>query len=644
MLSAGRVVRERADAGLTRDPWVAVTDGAQQPETTQWLAEYAFLTTAPGGLEALLAAQAQAQQWGVSTTAAILAGPYFSQDSYTAAFANARSLPVADAEFALDPKRASLAWRSGLSELGTPLVVQWRGMQAALVLATDAEPAAIDARIARTRATGAVPVLVSGHVLDRAVERACAPALIRAATFDLKRQRPGFSAACAGPQWQRNTLAFVVGVIAGGLVTYPPGMLALVVVLLTVPFLGTVFVRVVALAGLFRPLPQREPSHLAIPDKNLPVYSILVALFDEAAVLPHLVAALSRLNYPAAKLECLLVIEDVDSATKAALLDLELPNFMRVVIVPEGAPQTKPRALNYALALARGDYIVVYDAEDRPEPHQLRRAFEAFVSHGPRLACVQSCLNIFNVRQSWLTRQFTVEYSALFDSILPALQWMRLPMPLGGTSNHFPRKVLADLHGWDPFNVTEDADLGIRIARLGYEVAAISSTTWEEAPASFRLWRNQRTRWLKGWIQTYLVHTRQPGLLWRDLGAARALGFHAYMGGLILSALVHPLFYAAVFVNWLFDIRSGTFDGHLGPLFWIIAISNLLAGYIATISVGVVSVRRRGHRLTLSALMMPLYWLLISFAAYRALWQLYWDPFRWEKTPHGLAEEDDAVS
>jgi glycosyltransferase XagB len=494
------------------------------------------------------------------------------------------------------------------------------------------------ARIARARAAGALPLLIHDRALARALERAGASANVRSATHALKRRLPGFSAARSGPAWQRYAGWAMAGVIGGGLYIYPAGVLAFVAMLLTLPFLGIVLVRVAALAGLLRPPAQRGSEVVRIPDSDLPVYSILVALFDEARVLPALVASLSRLDYPPAKLDCLIVIEDVDGATKSALLELPLPSFMRVVVVPEGAPQTKPRALNYALALARGSYVVVYDAEDRPEPNQLRRALAEFRKHGPRLACVQSCLNIFNVRQSWLTRQFTVEYTALFDSVLPALQWMRLPMPLGGTSNHFPRARLMELQGWDPYNVTEDADLGIRIARLGYDVAAISSTTWEEAPPTFSLWLKQRTRWIKGWFQTYLVHTRRPLALFRDLGFWRTLGLHAYMGGLALSALVHPLFYVAVLANFAFDIRSTDFDELLGPLFWFVAIGNLAAGYLASIVVGIVSVRRRRHPLVLSACLMPFYWLLISLAAYRALWQLYWDPFRWEKTPHGLAE------
>ncbi len=615
------------------DPW--------RGPSAAWLADYAFLGDAPADIEALLDAELLALQWGVPLVEALLTGERFSEEHYTRACAAFCNVPYADAAMAIelsDAARGAEGTRAGQVRL---LAVQWRGALSWLIVATDAEPGAVYREIARARDAGVIAMLISGRAFDRVIERARAPSLVKAAAFGLKRRLPGFSAALAGPPWQRNASAVVLGFIVGGLVAYPPGMLAVVVVLLTLPFAGTVFVRAVALAGLFRAPQNRVAPRLERHDRDLPVYTILVALFDEARVLPDLIVSLSRLDYPLAKLDCLLVIEDVDSATKAALLDLALPSFMRVVIVPEGAPQTKPRALNYALSLARGAYVVVYDAEDRPEPDQLRRALDAFQRYGANLACVQACLNIFNARQSWLTRQFTVEYTALFDSVLPALQWMRLPMPLGGTSNHFPRHVLEELHGWDPYNVTEDADLGIRIARLGYDVAAIPSTTWEEAPATFVQWRNQRTRWIKGWIQTYLVHTRRPLALWGDLGFFRMVGFHVYMGGLILSALVHPLFYAAVLLDLSLGLGSVDFDASLGPLLWGIAIGNLVAGYATSIVLGVVSARRRGHRLSLSALAMPVYWLLISFAAYRALWQLYWDPYRWEKTPHGLAEEDD---
>jgi len=234
------------------------------------------------------------------------------------------------------------------------------------------------------------------------------------------------------------------------------------------------------------------------------------------------------------------------------------------------------------------------------------------------------------------TRQFTIEYSALFDAILPALERLRLPVPLGGTSNHFPRATLLEIGGWDPFNVTEDADLGIRLARRGYRVAVLASTTWEEAPVTFRVWLGQRTRWLKGWMQTYLVHTREPWRLNAELGLRASIGFHALMGGLIASALVHPLFYLLVGYHWLSGELFAPAETTAGAMLWAIAWINLAIGYAVSILVGILSVwRRRLRGLAMHALLMPAYWLLVSFAAYRAIYQLVRMPYLWEKTEHG---------
>jgi cellulose synthase/poly-beta-1,6-N-acetylglucosamine synthase-like glycosyltransferase len=235
-----------------------------------------------------------------------------------------------------------------------------------------------------------------------------------------------------------------------------------------------------------------------------------------------------------------------------------------------------------------------------------------------------------------LTRQFTLEYTGLFDAILPALARLGLPIPLGGTSNHFRRETLLAAGGWDAFNVTEDADLGFRLARRGWRTAVLESTTWEEAPASFGRWFRQRTRWLKGWMQTYLVHTREPRKLWVELGWSGALSFHALMGGLVLLALLHPLLYAllayrAASGELLFPADTAT-GAAVSAMTWM----SLAAGYVSSITVGAASVWRRGwRRLALSALSMPLCWLLVSAAAYRALYQLATDPYRWEKTEHG---------
>ena len=251
---------------------------------------------------------------------------------------------------------------------------------------------------------------------------------------------------------------------------------------------------------------------------------------------------------------------------------------------------------------------------------------------------MQAQLNIYNPRDSWLTRQFTVEYSALFDAILPALARLGLPVPLGGTSNHLRRETLIAVGGWDPFNVTEDADLGFRLARQGWRTTVVASTTWEEAPAGFRSWFRQRTRWLKGWMQTYLVHTRRPLRLVADLGLRGALGFHTLMGGLVLSALAHPLLYALLAWQAASGRLLAPAETLLEAVLWAAAWINLTAGYLASIAVGAVSALRRGQPgLALSALLMPLCWLLVSAAAYRALYQLATDPYRWEKTEHGAA-------
>ena len=631
----------REDIGIADGAPVDAMRLQQQIMRTPWLAEYHFAIRSAADIDAFLDAEFQAMQSGVDILSALWTYDRIAPERYTEALASLLGVPAAAYDVVLDISKLRAKTGPAIF-LELPVAGTFCGSSVLVMCATRLAPRVVAMRVAEAHASGNAVVLVAERQMRSAVELSRANANLKIATFGLKRRLPMLSASRAAPLWQPLSAIVFFALVAAALSFNLIDTLAILTMLLTVPFVGTVLVKVFALAALTRAAHQPARVLDRMPDRALPRYSIMVALYDEAEVLPDLIAALSAIDYPATKLECLLIIEDSDFAMKAALLKLELPVFMRVVVVPDGEPRTKPRALNYALALLSGDYVVIYDAEDRPEPDQLRRALAEFRSSkgGPRLACVQACLNIFNARQSWLSRQFTVEYSALFDAVLPALQRLRLPMPLGGTSNHFPREVLTELCGWDPYNVTEDADLGIRIARLGYRVTVIRSTTWEEAPATFKLWLRQRTRWLKGWMQTYLVHTRQPLALMRDLGFWRSVGFHLYLGGLVLSALVHPLFYAAVAFGYVFDLQSDIFDGVVGLVLWILSVGNLVVGYVSSIFLGYLAARRRGHKLGLAALLMPFYWLLISVAAYRALWQLFSDPFRWEKTPHGLAEED----
>lgn len=410
--------------------------------------------------------------------------------------------------------------------------------------------------------------------------------------------------------------------------------IAALLAMLALTFFCVVLVRLFALWHA-RPIGDRLAGACRpIDNAELPPYTALIPLFREAAVVPDIVQALSAIDYPADRLQILFIAESIDPETQSALAAAALPPHMHVIVVPDGAPRTKPRALNFALGDATGDYIVVYDAEDLPEPDQLRRAVQRLQA-APELGCVQARLNVHNPGESWFTGQFAIEYTALFDCLLPALEKLRLPILLGGTSNHFPRKVLEEVGGWDPFNVTEDADLGIRLARGGWRVEVLDSTTWEEAPASFGVWLGQRKRWLKGWMQTYLVHMRRPRRLLRELGPRSFIGLQILMGGVLLSVLVHPWFYALTAIDAVYDIPGLEADTPASAVLWWLGLFNLVTGYVTGVALGAMAVARRGKAyLAAQALLMPLYWLLISYAAYRALWQLLVAPYYWEKTDH----------
>lgn len=509
-------------------------------------------------------------------------------------------------------------------------------------------PDALRFEIAACRRTHGDIVLVTRAELQRLGDAQTDSPILERAVSHLLRKQPELSAGTPIWTWQVMAVTVLSGLAVGGALVMPGATMILVSLLIAFPFLIAVAFRLVTLTtfmvttGTAPPEPMQcertgaaEREVLSRADDSLPVYSILVPLFRESAVLPDLVRALSRMDYPAAKLDVILILEGADLETRRVAAALRMPAYFRIVIVPDAEPRTKPKALNYALAFARGDYVAVYDAEDEPDPRQLRRALAVFDAEGSRCWCVQAKLSIHNARASWLTRQFALEYTTLFDGLLPAVTRLGVPVPLGGTSNHFPRDVLDRLGGWDPHNVTEDVDLGVRLARAGGKVAMVESTTWEEAPVRFVPWLKQRTRWIKGWMQTYLVHTREPAKLLRDLGGWGCLGFHALVGGLILSALVHPIFYMVAILD---VVDAGVLLEPRTPLetaLWVMAAFNLLAGYLAATLLAAMAIVRRGRLgLSLHVLAMPVYWLLISLAAYRALFQLVTAPYRWEKTEH----------
>ncbi|MFA4945810.1 MAG: glycosyltransferase [Lentisphaeria bacterium] len=401
-------------------------------------------------------------------------------------------------------------------------------------------------------------------------------------------------------------------------------------------------------ASLFRPADLKvAPAEIAaLPDAELPAYTVLVPLYKEANIAARLVTALGQLDYPPAKLDVQLLVEAEDTETASACRRASLPPHIRLVIVPDGQPRTKPRACNYGLGQARGELLVIYDAEDRPEPDQLKKAALAFRRLPPAVACVQAKLNYYNARQNWLTRFFALEYSVWFDLFLPGLTRLGGPLPLGGTSNHFRTGILRQLGGWDPYNVTEDCDLGIRLARKGDRTVVLDSTTWEEANSRLWNWVRQRSRWVKGYLQSHFVHTRGFLEPWRDLGLRGGVGFLTSVGGQVITQLLNPLYWG-ILIAWclhpwqLIYLDRGA-DGRYGAwsvLSWVffgIGLLLFLANFLL-IGVNLVAcARRRWWFLAPYALLAPFYWALISFAAWKGVLQLLWKPFYWEKTVHGL--------
>ncbi|MCX7374249.1 MAG: glycosyltransferase [Alphaproteobacteria bacterium] len=375
----------------------------------------------------------------------------------------------------------------------------------------------------------------------------------------------------------------------------------------------------------------------ALKPEDLPVYTVLVPMYREAEVLPILVHSMRRMDYPLAKLDVKLVLEQDDNETIEAAKALKAEGVFEIIRVPTSYPKTKPKACNYALRFARGEYIVVFDAEDIPEPDQLKKAVAMFKRSPQSVGCIQARLNYFNRRENFLTRMFTLEYSNWFDYLLPGLHALKIPIPLGGTSNHFRTAVLKQLGAWDPYNVTEDADLGVRMTQQGYQVAVMNSTTFEEANGVWRSWINQRSRWIKGYMQTWLVHMRHPIKLFRNLGGAGFWGFHFFIGFPVLTALLNPVLWLTTAIGLIFgqSIVSPYFPE---PIIWF-ALFNLVVGNAMYVYMTMVAAAKRGwFSLMPWALLAPIYWVMHSVAAYKALYQLIVKPHFWEKTQHGTSK------
>lgn len=375
----------------------------------------------------------------------------------------------------------------------------------------------------------------------------------------------------------------------------------------------------------------------ACDESALPTYTLLIPLYREADVLAGLVRGLLEMDYPAEKLDVQLLMEEDDASTIAAARALDLPAHIRPVVVPDSQPKTKPKACNYGLYTCESDLLVIYDAEDRPERDQLKKAAIAFTRTPDDVACLQAKLNYYNQRQNLLTRWFTAEYSVWFDLFLPGLTASRAPIPLGGTSNHFKVAALKETGGWDPFNVTEDCDLGIRLHKDGWRTAMLASTTWEEANGRLFSWVRQRSRWVKGYLQTWLVHMRHPLKLLRELGPWAFFSMQMTIGGSLICFGLNPIYWLMTAL-WLLT-HSALIAALFPPAIYLLGSFCLLGANFVFVYMSVAGCMQRGYYdLVKYAVLTPVYWLLMSIGAYKAFGQIIVRPHYWEKTMHGFAE------
>lgn len=593
--------------------------------------DLALLVAGGIGPDLVLTAAAEAERTGAAPLDVLLCGGEVRDTEIAAVLARELgtrvALGAADLADAPGPSAEHLAagLRSGMLPLGTapdrPMLVAVRGR---------ATEKLADLLSILPAHAGRV-VLAPGGVFDAFVRERLAAVLGAAASDGPARLDPRLSAATL--DLAPGSFALASLVLAGMVLAVPSTAACVVELVLGAAFLVSGLVRC---AAIVQPRAAVLPCRPALADRELPTYTVLVPLYREARLLPAIVATMAELDYPAAKLQVLFLLEADDAATIAAARSLDPRPPFDIVVVPPCGPKTKPKALNIGLLHARGSLLTVFDAEDRPEPGQLRIAAER-LCRGPRdLACVQAALAIDNARPRPLARMFFLDYAALFDVFLPAIGALGLPCLLGGTSNHFRTEILRRCGGWDAHNVTEDADLGIRLARFGYRVESIASTTFEEAPADLWPWIRQRTRWMKGFLVTWAVHARNRRALRADLGWRKALVAEVMLAATPLAALAH----LGLFFIVPAQLASGGFLSGRSAFSLLadsVALAAVAVGYAAAVMlIGLGLFRRRRLDLLPWIAALPVYWCLMAFAALRAVSQLgKGDRSDWEKTEHG---------
>ncbi|MBC2837663.1 glycosyltransferase [Paragemmobacter straminiformis] len=524
----------------------------------------------------------------------------------------------------------ALALRFGLSDCLDLGVLPWAqaGAETLVLAQSPLHLSVARSRLAATFGPFLRPVETTAAQMEAALFTHFGPALAQAAET---RVCPQESCRSLDARRLRRSVIAVAGALLVLSLAAPLAVFSLAFALATLALsVTTAFKFATSLATLRA---DASPPPPPLPDADLPTVTLLIALFHEADIADRLIRRLERIDYPRDLLELILVVEDDDHATRRALATARLPAWMRVISAPAGSIRTKPRALNLALGVARGEVVGVYDAEDAPEPGQLRKVAAAFAAAPPHIACIQAMLDFYNPRKNWLARCFTLEYALWFRLVLPGLERLRLPIPLGGTSVFLRRDTLRALGGWDAHNVTEDADLGIRLARHGFGTRMIQSTTYEEANCRALPWVRQRSRWIKGYMMTWLVHMRSPRALWRQLGPRGFLGFQIVFLGALAQVLLVPLLWTL----WSIPLGLGHPLAQVLPSGGLTALATLFLGAEAIGSLlSLIALRRSGQRI--SALWIPtlhLYFPLGTLAALKAFRETLTAPYYWDKTRHG---------
>ena len=523
-----------------------------------------------------------------------------------------------------------------ICKAGTVRCLGVKGATFALMAPSQPQAELLSAALRKTPSLCQSIKIATPQTLEAALMERSAQRQIKEAVNKLPLQAPDFSAKSVLSQEQAFAAGMAVVIVPIAAWFQPLLTLLFAHLAASLLFGGCVLLRVRA-AGRAKVPVSGPPA--AVPGPY-PVYSVLVALHREQLVVPQLCAHLRKLNWPASRLQVMFVCEEGDSETIKALRSADKPACCKIILVPAFGPQTKPRALTFALPAASGEFVVIYDAEDRPHPQQLMEAYARFQREPMLTACLQSPLVITNGGKSFLSRMFAFEYAALFGGLLPYLAAKARLIPLGGTSNHFRRSILVEAAAWDPYNVTEDADLGTRLCRLGYKIGMLSLPTLEDAPTRLAQWLPQRTRWFKGWMQTWLVHMRNPARFMAETGAANMLHFQILTLGMVFSALVYPLMLMEMgWMSLLVASGKGQNMSAYKLAIFVIDFANVALGHLGFILLGAKSAgKTQAWRTLLVTLGLPLYWVLLSLAAWRAAWQLCFKPHFWEKTDHSPVE------